>query len=134
MQACSQQQSKEGAPQVIIKSKALDGFVTTGRKQLEKVCLTLVDLLTVSNFAHTFSLIFFTHTLSVTRLSLSPLPVSQANRNCLVMASTHDIQELDVSSILATQILTWIDDDDAVAEAKRYEGNLCVFVGACCTY
>lgn len=36
----------------------------------------------------------------------------QANRNCLVMASTHDIQELDVSSILATQILTWIDDDD----------------------
>lgn len=28
------------------------------------------------------------------------------------MASTHDIQELDVSSILATQILTWIDDDE----------------------
>lgn len=41
------------------------------------------------------------------------LSVSQANRNCLVMASTHDIQELDVSSILATQILTWIDDDEA---------------------
>jgi hypothetical protein len=34
------------------------------------------------------------------------------------MASTHDIQELDVSSILATQILTWIDDDTE-AEAKR---------------
>ena len=51
--------------------------------------------------------------------SASPIPLflslsaSQANRNCLVMASTHDIQELDVSSILATQILTWIDDDEA---------------------
>lgn len=33
------------------------------------------------------------------------------------MASTRDIQELDVSSILATQILTWIDDDDG-AETK----------------
>lgn len=38
------------------------------------------------------------------------------------MASTHDIQELDVSSILATQILTWIDDEEP--EAKGYEGNL----------
>ncbi|TRY64794.1 hypothetical protein DNTS_004401 [Danionella cerebrum] len=36
---------------------------------------------------------------------------SQANRNCLVIASTHDIQELDVSSILSTQILTWIDEE-----------------------
>lgn len=35
------------------------------------------------------------------------------------MASTHDIQELDVSSILATQILTWIDDDEV--ETKGYE-------------
>lgn len=41
----------------------------------------------------------------------------QANRNCLVIASTHDIQELDVSSILATQILTWIDDE-AETEVK----------------
>lgn len=43
--------------------------------------------------------------------------LSQANRNCLVIASTHDIQELDVSSILATQILTWIDDE-AETEVK----------------
>lgn len=42
--------------------------------------------------------------------------VSQANRNCLAMASTHDIQELDVSSILATQILTWIDDEETEAK------------------
>lgn len=42
------------------------------------------------------------------------------------MASTHDIQELDVSAILATQILTWIDDDEA--EAKRF----CFFT--CCIY
>lgn len=38
------------------------------------------------------------------------------------MASTHDIQELDVSSILATQILTWIDEDEV--ESKGYESNL----------
>lgn len=49
---------------------------------------------------------------------ITAFAINKANRNCLVMASTHDIQELDVSSILATQILTWIDDDDAVAEAK----------------
>lgn len=46
-----------------------------------------------------------------------PLFVFQANRNCLVIASTHDIQELDVSSILATQVLTWIDDE-AETEVK----------------
>ncbi|XP_061585398.1 dmX-like protein 1 isoform X2 [Cololabis saira] len=44
---------------------------------------------------------------------ITAFAINKANRNCLVMASTHDIQELDVSSILATQILTWIDDDDA---------------------
>uniref|UniRef100_A0A8C7D6C8 Dmx like 1 n=1 Tax=Oncorhynchus kisutch TaxID=8019 RepID=A0A8C7D6C8_ONCKI len=42
---------------------------------------------------------------------ITAFAINKANRNCLVMASTHDIQELDVSSILATQILTWIDDD-----------------------
>eukprot|EP00075_Anas_platyrhynchos_P013628 XP_027302881.1 dmX-like protein 1 [Anas platyrhynchos] len=31
--------------------------------------------------------------------------------NCIAIASSHDIQELDVSAILATQIYTWIDDD-----------------------
>uniref|UniRef100_A0A7N9AQC1 Dmx like 1 n=1 Tax=Mastacembelus armatus TaxID=205130 RepID=A0A7N9AQC1_9TELE len=44
---------------------------------------------------------------------ITAFAINKANRNCLVMASTHDIQELDVSSILATQILTWIDDDEA---------------------
>ncbi|XP_075692421.1 dmX-like protein 1 isoform X2 [Rhinoderma darwinii] len=34
-----------------------------------------------------------------------------ANRNCIAIASSHDIQELDVSAILATQIFSWIDDD-----------------------
>uniref|UniRef100_A0A8C7D4H2 Dmx like 1 n=1 Tax=Oncorhynchus kisutch TaxID=8019 RepID=A0A8C7D4H2_ONCKI len=48
---------------------------------------------------------------------ITAFAINKANRNCLVMASTHDIQELDVSSILATQILTWIDDDTE-AEAK----------------
>lgn len=52
-----------------------------------------------------------------------PLLLLQANRNCLVMASTHDIQELDVSSILATQIMTWIEDEEA--EAKGYESSVC---------
>ncbi|KAL7392289.1 hypothetical protein ABVT39_022451 [Epinephelus coioides] len=47
---------------------------------------------------------------------ITAFAINKANRNCLVMASTHDIQELDVSSILATQILTWIDDDDAEAK------------------
>uniref|UniRef100_A0A4W5QJI7 Dmx like 1 n=1 Tax=Hucho hucho TaxID=62062 RepID=A0A4W5QJI7_9TELE len=48
---------------------------------------------------------------------ITAFAINKANRNCLVMASTHDIQELDVSSILATQILTWIDDDTE-AEAR----------------
>lgn len=52
---------------------------------------------------------------------ITAFAINKANRNCLVMASTHDIQELDVSSILATQILTWIDDDDA--EAKGVGGD-----------
>ncbi|XP_068560082.1 dmX-like protein 1 isoform X1 [Cebidichthys violaceus] len=52
---------------------------------------------------------------------ITAFAINKANRNCLVMASTHDIQELDVSSILATQILTWIDDDDA--EVKGVGGD-----------
>ncbi|XP_063050871.1 dmX-like protein 1 isoform X2 [Engraulis encrasicolus] len=45
---------------------------------------------------------------------ITAFAINKANRNCLVIASTHDIQELDVSSILATQILTWIDDEPEV--------------------
>ncbi|XP_047448756.1 dmX-like protein 1 [Mugil cephalus] len=52
---------------------------------------------------------------------ITAFAINKANRNCLVMASTHDIQELDVSSILATQILTWIDDDEA--EGKGAGGD-----------
>ncbi|XP_061116820.1 dmX-like protein 1 isoform X2 [Conger conger] len=48
---------------------------------------------------------------------ITAFAINKANRNCLVIASTHDIQELDVSSILATQILTWIDDETE-SEAK----------------
>ncbi|KAM9392555.1 dmX-like protein 1 isoform 2-T2 [Pholidichthys leucotaenia] len=47
---------------------------------------------------------------------ITAFAINKANRNCLVMASTHDIQELDVSSILATQILTWIDDEEPEAK------------------
>ncbi|KAF4110433.1 hypothetical protein G5714_009685 [Onychostoma macrolepis] len=43
---------------------------------------------------------------------ITAFAINKANRNCLVIASTHDIQELDVSSILATQILTWVDDEN----------------------
>ncbi|CAG09601.1 unnamed protein product, partial [Tetraodon nigroviridis] len=52
---------------------------------------------------------------------ITAFAINKANRNCLVMASTHDIQELDVSSILATQILTWIDDDEV--ETKGVGGD-----------
>lgn len=45
--------------------------------------------------------------------------VFQANRNCIAIASSHDVQELDVSGILATQIYTWVDDD-AEMETKGY--------------
>ncbi|KAF5905311.1 dmX-like protein 1 isoform X1, partial [Clarias magur] len=48
---------------------------------------------------------------------ITAFSINKANRNCLVIASTHDIQELDVSSILATQIMTWIDDE-AESEVK----------------
>uniref|UniRef100_A0AAQ4RHA1 Dmx like 1 n=1 Tax=Gasterosteus aculeatus aculeatus TaxID=481459 RepID=A0AAQ4RHA1_GASAC len=51
---------------------------------------------------------------------ITAFAINKANRNCLVMASTHDIQELDVSSILATQILTWIDDDDAEVKGDDF--------------
>ncbi|XP_069818776.1 dmX-like protein 1 isoform X1 [Dendropsophus ebraccatus] len=42
---------------------------------------------------------------------ITAFAVNKANRNCIAIASSHDIQELDVSAILATQIFSWIDDD-----------------------
>ncbi|KAG9487910.1 hypothetical protein GDO78_007614 [Eleutherodactylus coqui] len=47
--------------------------------------------------------------------------VNKANRNCIAIASSHDIQELDVSAILATQIYSWIDDEYEI------ENKGCVF-------
>ena len=49
--------------------------------------------------------------------------IFQANRNCIAIASSHDVQELDVSGILATQIYTWVDDDVEV-ETKGYPFTL----------
>uniref|UniRef100_A0AAQ4NMY0 Dmx like 1 n=1 Tax=Gasterosteus aculeatus aculeatus TaxID=481459 RepID=A0AAQ4NMY0_GASAC len=63
---------------------------------------------------------------------ITAFAINKANRNCLVMASTHDIQELDVSSILATQILTWIDDDDAERTAAMDVFYLPVYIVPCC--
>ncbi|XP_061217022.1 dmX-like protein 1 [Neopsephotus bourkii] len=42
---------------------------------------------------------------------ITAFAVNKANRNCIAIASSHDIQELDVSAILATQIYAWVDDD-----------------------
>lgn len=35
----------------------------------------------------------------------------QANSNEIVLASTHDVQEVDVSSLVAVQPFTWIGED-----------------------
>ncbi|XP_042303836.1 dmX-like protein 1 isoform X1 [Sceloporus undulatus] len=43
---------------------------------------------------------------------ITAFAVNKANRNCIAIASSHDIQELDVSGILATQFYTWVDDDE----------------------
>ncbi|XP_054842281.1 dmX-like protein 1 isoform X3 [Eublepharis macularius] len=51
--------------------------------------------------------------------------VNKANRNCIAIASSHDIQELDVSGILATQIYTWLDDD-LETEAKGSDDFLVI--------
>ncbi|XP_069481661.1 dmX-like protein 1 isoform X2 [Ambystoma mexicanum] len=42
---------------------------------------------------------------------ITAFAVNKANRNCIAIASSHDIQELDVSGILATHIYTWVDDE-----------------------
>lgn len=52
--------------------------------------------------------------------------IFQANRNCVAIASSHDVQELDVSGILATQIYTWVDDDIEM-ETKGYLYTLFLF-------
>ncbi|XP_055025061.2 dmX-like protein 1 isoform X2 [Misgurnus anguillicaudatus] len=56
---------------------------------------------------------------------ITAFAINKANRNCLVIASTHEIHELDVSSILATQIMTWIDEE-AEMEVKGNDDFLVV--------
>ncbi|XP_067839111.1 dmX-like protein 1 isoform X6 [Heptranchias perlo] len=42
---------------------------------------------------------------------ITAFAINKANRNCVAIATSHDIQELDVSAILATQIYTWVEDE-----------------------
>ncbi|XP_048359644.1 dmX-like protein 1 isoform X1 [Sphaerodactylus townsendi] len=56
---------------------------------------------------------------------ITAFAVNKANRNCIAVASSHDIQELDVSGILATQIYTWLDDD-LETEAKGLDDYLVI--------
>ncbi|XP_068836222.1 dmX-like protein 1 isoform X4 [Capricornis sumatraensis] len=56
---------------------------------------------------------------------ITAFAVNKANRNCIAIASSHDVQELDVSGILATQIYTWVDDDVEV-ETKGSEDFLVI--------
>ncbi|CAD7688003.1 unnamed protein product [Nyctereutes procyonoides] len=56
---------------------------------------------------------------------ITAFAVNKANRNCIAIASSHDVQELDVSGILATQIYTWVDDD-AEMETKGSEDFLVI--------
>lgn len=47
-------------------------------------------------------------------LFLPPCPslsLFQSNSNEIVLASTHDVQEVDVSTLVAVQPYTWIGDD-----------------------
>ncbi|XP_055980835.1 dmX-like protein 1 isoform X2 [Sorex fumeus] len=56
---------------------------------------------------------------------ITAFAVNKANRNCIAIASSHDVQELDVSGILATQIYTWVDDDTEM-ETKGSEDFLVI--------
>ncbi|XP_073077691.1 dmX-like protein 1 isoform X11 [Manis javanica] len=56
---------------------------------------------------------------------ITAFAVNKANRNCIAIASSHDVQELDVSGILATQTYTWVDDDIEV-ETKGLEDFLVI--------
>ncbi|XP_055486984.1 dmX-like protein 1 [Leucoraja erinacea] len=51
---------------------------------------------------------------------ITAFAINKANRNCVAIATSHDIQELDVSAILATQIYAWIEDEFE-QDSKGYE-------------
>lgn len=50
--------------------------------------------------------------------------VSQANSNEIVLASTHDVQEVDVSTLVAVQPYTWIGDDFDKESRRSDSGHL----------
>uniref|UniRef100_A0A8C1VG41 Dmx-like 2 n=1 Tax=Cyprinus carpio TaxID=7962 RepID=A0A8C1VG41_CYPCA len=52
--------------------------------------------------------------------------INKANTNEIVLASTHDVQEVDVSTLLAAQPYTWIGEDFD-KESRRFVTCLCVF-------
>lgn len=51
----------------------------------------------------------------------------QANSNEIVLASTHDVQEVDVSTLVAVQPYTWIGDDFD-KESRRLEPYQIIFL------
>ncbi|KAG2466401.1 DMXL1 protein, partial [Polypterus senegalus] len=62
---------------------------------------------------------------------------TSANRNCIAVASAHDIQELDISAILATQILTWADDEVDMENKTWWSSSPLVppsGFGKCCSF
>ncbi|KAF6125462.1 hypothetical protein HJG60_009903 [Phyllostomus discolor] len=50
---------------------------------------------------------------------ITAFAVNKAKRNCTTITLSHDVQELDVSEILATQIYIWIDNDTEM-KTKAY--------------
>lgn len=51
---------------------------------------------------------------------------SQANTNEIVLASTHDVQEVDVSTLLAAQPFTWIGEDFDKESRRSVHLSVCV--------
>uniref|UniRef100_A0A672MJN7 RAVE complex protein Rav1 C-terminal domain-containing protein n=1 Tax=Sinocyclocheilus grahami TaxID=75366 RepID=A0A672MJN7_SINGR len=54
--------------------------------------------------------------------------INKANTNEIVLASTHDVQEVDVSTLLAAQPYTWIGEDFD-KESRRFVTCLCASAG-----
>lgn len=53
--------------------------------------------------------------------------VAQANSNEIVLASTHDVQELDISALLAAQSFIWIGEEYD-RESKRQDSFFVVIL------
>lgn len=52
----------------------------------------------------------------------------QANTNEIVLASTHDVQEVDVSALLAAQPYTWIGEEFDKESRTRSTTSICSWV------